>query len=210
MGLDSLQLSLQFLFGPRFPGNPPGEHFKEGDSDGPNVALVAVPILCQCLVGHVVGRTNTIGCGPILAFPCINSKAKVPNHHLFRCGEENVGRLDVPVDEVVEVDGAIAIYYLQQYSNGPRLVDPPLLPDQLPQGALLTKRSYDVYAVLGLDGVGEREDVGAVLEHPEGVYLRGGEVGGVEGVVVQFGDYLDGDHLFWVGGGVLVSWLVPL
>ena len=83
------------------------EHFIENDTNGPNIALEAVDIVTQGFIRHIDRRSNIV----ILSFfkvSAFDSKSKISDLNGLG-GHENVGWFQIAMDDIVSVDGTIAV-----------------------------------------------------------------------------------------------------
>lgn len=108
---DELLLS----FGP--PWGVACEHFKEDDSNGPEIGFVGVLIFFEWLGSHVKWGANVVfaGFGEFLA---LNAKAKICYFKYFIISDQEIGRLEVSVYNLMVVDFFVSIKKLCHVEAG--------------------------------------------------------------------------------------------
>ena len=95
-------------------GAPPGEHLVKQHAQAPDVAALVQPVAAQGLRAHI-GRTADEGAGPGQAdvFPHQTHRAKVGQPGRAIGGEQDVGRLEVAMDDAQMVGARQGIGQLQ-------------------------------------------------------------------------------------------------
>ena len=201
--IEGLKLNNQFILGLRLPGCPADEHLQEGDSDGPEVALVAVLVVGERLEGHVERRTDILF-GRMLAFFDADGEPEVRDLHFLLEVEQDVAGLDIAVDEALGVDRSIPMDYLFEEAHCSALLEFALSAQDLAEGAPLAELGDDVDAVLGLDHMLQLEQVAVSAQGLQRLDLGLGHLDLFGAAVLELGDDLDGDELFCMWGDILV------
>lgn len=100
---------LPFEIGLRFslPRSVPSQHLVEDHSDRPDVAFRAIQVVVQGLQGHIHWRPHVVVAG-LLEVSVFDGKTEVCNFD-FAFAEEDVGWLEVAMDDAEPVDTAISI-----------------------------------------------------------------------------------------------------
>ena len=174
----------------------PREHLVEDDPDGPDIAFVAVQIIVQGLQGHIHRRANII-IAILLEIAAADGESEISDLG-SDVGEEDIGGLEVAVDDAVAIDLLIAIDDLREDIERLLLGDGPTLLDEFAEVSAVAELGDDAGVGLERDDFVEPDDVLEVVEHSQDVDFVGEKSLMHLALDVLHIDQLHRDRLTWV------------
>jgi hypothetical protein len=153
-------LADEFLLVFGAPGGFSGEHFEEDDSECPDIRFEGVLVASERLRGHVEGRADVVLVG-FEGLRGLDGEPEICDLELLCVGDEDVGRLEVAVDDISARKVEVALEDLL-HEDGCLCFRESLLDDLVEVG--VAEFGDDVGVVLGGVDFAQRQDEGQVLE----------------------------------------------